>query len=85
MSPQEEALIARAVPKRRNEFTTVRACVHAEPNSPLAEGVLEAITRPEERSALASLAALAAAAARPAWDPASCSAPRCPYTRRGTR
>ncbi|WP_306332212.1 4'-phosphopantetheinyl transferase [Streptomyces sp. KL109B] len=28
LSRQEEALIARAVPKRRNEFTTVRACAH---------------------------------------------------------
>ncbi|MFE9796841.1 4'-phosphopantetheinyl transferase [Streptomyces goshikiensis] len=122
LSPQEEALIARAVPRRRNEFTTVRACAHealaalglapipllpdergapdwppgvvgsmthcagysaavvahaheitalgidAEPNYPLAEGVLEAISRPEERSALASLAALPAAAAGPEWD-----------------
>ncbi|WP_030321455.1 4'-phosphopantetheinyl transferase family protein [Streptomyces flavochromogenes] len=122
LSPREEALIAGAVPKRRNEFTTVRACAHealaalglapvpllpdergapgwppgivgsmthcagyaaatvahaheiaalgidAEPNCPLPEGMLEAITLPEERSALASLAALPASAAEPAWD-----------------
>lgn len=119
LSPREEALIARAVTKRRSEFTTVRACAHealaalgctpgpllpdergapswpagivgsmthcagygaaavahaheitalgidAEPNSPLPRGVLESVTRPEERTALTDLASTTAG---PAWD-----------------
>jgi 4'-phosphopantetheinyl transferase EntD len=109
--PEEEALLARAVDKRRREFTTVRGCaraalgrlgvaptpllrgergapiwpdgivgsmthcdgyrasavaraddlltigIDAEPNGPLPEGVLEAISRPEERVWLSDLIA----------------------------
>ncbi|MEV0407255.1 4'-phosphopantetheinyl transferase superfamily protein [Actinoallomurus sp. NPDC050550] len=109
--PEEEALLARAVDKRRREFTTVRACaraalarldvapapilpgesrapiwpagivgsmthcdgyrasavarardlltigIDAEPNGPLPDGVLEAVSRPEERAWLADLLA----------------------------
>jgi 4'-phosphopantetheinyl transferase EntD len=109
--PEEEALLARAVDKRRREFTTVRACaraaltrldvapapilpgegrapiwptgivgsmthcdgyrasavarardlltigIDAEPNGPLPDGVLEAVSRPEERTWLTDLLA----------------------------
>ncbi|GAB3967057.1 4'-phosphopantetheinyl transferase superfamily protein [Actinoallomurus acanthiterrae] len=109
--PEEEALLARAVDKRRREFTTVRACartalarldvapapilpgegrapiwpagivgsmthcdgyrasavarardlltigIDAEPNGPLPDGVLEAVSRPEERVWLTDLLA----------------------------
>ncbi|MET8081459.1 4'-phosphopantetheinyl transferase superfamily protein [Streptomyces sp. NPDC005303] len=122
LSPQEEALVVHAVPKRHAEFTTVRACarealvalgrepvpllpdewgapgwppgvvgsmthcagygaaavahadevtaigIDAEPNSPLPQGVLEIIARPEERTALAKLMTPVTAAAGPAWD-----------------
>lgn len=115
--PEEEAVIARAVAKRRAEFTTVRACardalaklghppapllpgergapgwpdgvvgsmthcpgyraavvagadevaalgIDAEPDAPLPDGVLEAIARPEDLTALAALPA-----GGPAWD-----------------
>ncbi|GAB3160850.1 4'-phosphopantetheinyl transferase superfamily protein [Micromonospora sonneratiae] len=108
--PQEEALVARAVDKRRREFTTVRACarralttlgvpagpilsglrgaplwpdgtvgsmthcagyraavvgradevvtvgIDAEPHEPLPDGVLDAISIPEERKSLTVLA-----------------------------
>ncbi|GAA4615823.1 4'-phosphopantetheinyl transferase superfamily protein [Actinoallomurus liliacearum] len=109
--PEEEALLARAVDKRRREFTTVRACartafarlgvapapllrgergapiwpdgivgsmthcdgyrasavarsrdvqtigIDAEPNGPLPDGVLGAVSRPEERAWLTDLLA----------------------------
>ncbi|MEU6059961.1 4'-phosphopantetheinyl transferase superfamily protein [Streptomyces sp. NPDC047097] len=115
--PEEEAVIARAVAKRRVEFTTVRACarealaklgyppapllpgergapgwpdgvvgsmthcagyraatvarvgdvaalgIDAEPDAPVPEGVLEAIARPEDLTAMAALPT-----GGPAWD-----------------
>ncbi|MFC4602950.1 4'-phosphopantetheinyl transferase Npt [Rhodococcus kronopolitis] len=118
--PQEEALIARAVDKRRREFTTARHCarvalgklgvepapilrgergvprfprgvvgslthcdgyraavlgfsmqvrsvgIDAEPHGPLPDGVLDAVSLPEERAVLAQRAAAADGAVH--WD-----------------
>lgn len=133
--PQEEELVAKAVDKRRQEFTTVRACarralialgvpagpilrglrgaplwpdgtvgsmthcagyraavvgratevvtvgIDAEPHEPLPDGVLDAISLPEERDALRRLAE----AGPTCTGTGCCSARRSPSTRRGFR